>query len=680
MALHTFFAMGCEPSMACDGVDKVVLQTEQICDTTAACDTDGIGLATALEEACDTTEACDPPGIGLATAAEEVVQHSPGLPLEADAPADSGNDDETAPARTQGTCRSPVTPEKTEEPLKVPELSAAPVVCTPGSEPALGKELPCIDGSLDATLPWHAHLQGPWETSRLGCINVVGEFVQCASGAMLRLTLAADGRIALSNWRADLQKCSNKLEWTRPDDPTGQDLVLWVRPAFRSNGTSAVSVAGMEHLASEEQVPSGRPDLSVFKGLQGRWDATRYGSLSVCGVEVRYDACDQSREPLRLSHVAGRISLACWRLAEDPLPDAQILRWTREGSADVITWLRMPDKTPIDALCVQRQSPSAAKQRFAKLTGPYPSPDRALRDRLPMQRLYSRALAFGVMPVATLESKPKPVDRQELRSLKKAVNKYQYEIEKLKKKLKRNKKRTRRERAEESQSEEESAPAAKARRTQEADLPPKKKVPRAKATAMKQLNSMKAQKEQKLEQMKAQKAKKLADASIWQKELAATEVNPPAQDTAKPEKPSEKPVESKKEAPAQDLKKKPEPKPASQDEAMPLENASKAPALEQKQPHPKPAEDASKVAIHQALSREQKAQLQKAIDDLDDDFFDGVLAFLEPELGKPGADEFRLDLDTLSPERLRGLVAMVTSGLHESQQAEELKRSLAGYC
>lgn len=504
----------------------------------------------------------------------------------------------------------------------------------------------CVDECPQVSQLWHAKLQGLWETSRLGYIRVVGDVVHCATGALLRLSLAPDGRVALSNWRADLQRLTNKLEWTRPDDPTGQDLVLWVRSAsHRSELLAPAKTSALDAAVSDaaEKPVCQAPSLTPFDALQGRWDATRYGPLCVQGDAVRYDACDQSQEPLRLGVSSdGRVTLLFWSV--EAQPGVQTLRWTRDGdAADVIIWVRMPDgpKRPLEFRLQQRAC--WGKQRAGK---PRPSfslfPERdlkecrtlqdPLRGRTPMQRLYSRALAFGVLPLAGRPGPAKHVDRKELRQLKKTVDKYQSEIEKLKKKMRRNKRKMYCKkvdaRTEKTNSDAEwedfaaecarqqAAPKREAKRKQEeapvipVNVNPKRA--RAKATAMKALNSK-----------KAVKTKKLADAAVWQKELAA-------------------PI------------------------------AGVAPQKKEK-----PSGLKSVVAAHQLLSREQKADLQRKIDALDDDHFDQVLAFLEPELGKPGDDDIRLDLDTLSPERLHALVEMVKGGLPQGPQSEEHKDSLS---
>lgn len=522
-----------------------------------------------------------------------------------------------AAASANDHCEVRATCEPTGLPLRALEPLVAPEVRN--GRP----ELACVNACSQLTPLWYDKLQGPWETSRLGYIRVVGDFVHCATGALLRLSLAADGRAALSNWRADLQKLTNKLEWTRPDDPTGQDLVLWVRPASHS---SAPCHAAM---SDAEQKPLQALDPTPFDALQGRWDATRYGPLCVSGDAVRYDACDQGQEPLRLGVAPdGRITLLSW--SAQAQPGVQTLRWTDGDAADVIIWVRMPDgpERPLELRLQHRAV--VGKARVVRPRAPslvFHEPDRTLRDRSPMQRLYSRALAFGVMPVAAGPVAARPVERKELQKLKKTVDKYQSEIEKLKKKMKRNRKKMSREKADaragkmDARAEQagfklarqKALPKTRPMRKPEevpvitADI--NRKRPRAKATAMKAL-----------------KTKKLADATVWQKELAVQTVE------------------------------------------LALQNEVK------------PNEGKSVVAAHQVLSKEQKAELQKKIDELDDDHFDQVLAFLEPELGNPGDDEIRLDLDTLSQERLHALVAMVKGGLHQRPQSEEQPDSLTGYC
>lgn len=365
----------------------------------------------------------------------------------------------------------------------------------------------------------------------------------------------------------------------------------------------------------------------------------------------------------------------------------------------VIVWVRMPPAgpalgRPLELRLQQRPPPCAAaaarsKQRVARpkvhqglFTSPTDlcgnEPDTFLRERLPMQRLYAQALAFGVVPKAC--NQVDKVERRELQSLKKAVDKYQHEIEKLKKKLKRSKRMRRGRVDDETQAEKTDAGQAKRKgfKTASRDALPKgerqaeaapkipahtdRKRPRAKATAMKQ----------------HLQAKKLASANVWQKELAARAMEPASQD-------AEKPIQSKsvcqkkkklananvweKELAAQVVES------ALQDVGERKDDAPlKIPT------HEKPIETTSVVAAHQALSSEQKTRLQKQIDALDDDRFDQVLAFLEPELGKPGDDEVRLDLDILSPERLRALVGMVTEGSHESPRSKELEQFLTGRC
>lgn len=283
--------------------------------------------------------------------------------------------------------------------------------------------------------PWYASIQGPWETSRLGFITVVGErIVQRVSGAQFALYSAPDGRFALSNWRADAPVKGRRLEWTQVDNPASGDVVLWDRPDSYD-----------EKLFEQPK--------HAFDTLQGRWEATRLGGLRVNKGAVRYDSWDPSRPPLRLAmDPDGRVALLNWKA--EVQPSADVVRWTIDGDATQasIIWTRKQEVRAASS------GPKAtAKQRAVK-------PRTSTRQQEPS----------------------KSANRKEMQRLKKSVNQYQSEFEKLKLKIE---KKERRER------EKENTPKMSKKKRDKEDptpIPHVPKKPRAKATARKYLMEAKA--------------------------------------------------------------------------------------------------------------------------------------------------------------------------------------------
>lgn len=333
-------------------------------------------------------------------------------------------------------------PDDTDLAAPKPDHATILEACDEGLVAAGAKVLPRHDdGKLPA--PWHASIQGPWETSRLGFITVVGErILQRDTGKEYALSLAPDGRFALSNWRASAQDVGSKLEWVQVDDPVNGGLVLWNRPA---------SYEKPKH---------------PFDTLQGRWEATQFGHLRVDRDSVRYDAWAPSRPPLRLAmesdgRVALRGQMSSWKA--DVHAGTNVVRWTRDGDLTrvVITWVRRSEDGSDAALQLKTSASglvAAVKQR-------------AVKPRASARRSRDSS---------------KSTNQKEMQRLKERIGKYKSEEEKLKLKIE---KKERRE-----QEKEHTPKKSKKKREKEHAMPAHiaQKRPRAKATARKALKEAKA--------------------------------------------------------------------------------------------------------------------------------------------------------------------------------------------
>ena len=109
----------------------------------------------------------------------------------------------------------------------------------------------------------------------------------------------------------------------------------------------------------------GRESLSLLRGLlQGRWEATRFGPLTVDGFAVSYDSAPSDAVPPRITPTVDGIALGRWRAKVDFSSRENTLVWTLiddPSGKDVIRWAR----TGVEAR--SEAAPSAQNTRQQRL-------------------------------------------------------------------------------------------------------------------------------------------------------------------------------------------------------------------------------------------------------------------------------------------------------------------------
>eukprot|EP00401_Gymnodinium_catenatum_P062023 CAMPEP_0117490852 /NCGR_PEP_ID=MMETSP0784-20121206/17761_1 /TAXON_ID=39447 /ORGANISM="" /LENGTH=664 /DNA_ID=CAMNT_0005285617 /DNA_START=52 /DNA_END=2046 /DNA_ORIENTATION=+ len=232
------------------------------------------------------------------------------------------------------------------------EKTSCAVTDPPSQKPQLETEgAKDVKGAPSSQTEIIAAVQGPWETSRLGPLVVEGEFAKYdlvqSSQPGLRLTVEeADGCLVLGGlWRAAVPKeGAQLLTWTRRDDETGDDVIVWVRPRG-GNSTTAVAMVseGQAPEASLVPVPADR-----LAAVQGQWQTSRFGPLFVAGAIAKYTLKSLRGRGIELMCAAdGRLAIQTWRADE---LNSKCLRWTRcddPTANDTIVWVRPPQHTDV---------------------------------------------------------------------------------------------------------------------------------------------------------------------------------------------------------------------------------------------------------------------------------------------------------------------------------------------
>eukprot|EP00927_Polykrikos_kofoidii_P042984 TRINITY_DN37046_c0_g1_i2.p1 TRINITY_DN37046_c0_g1~~TRINITY_DN37046_c0_g1_i2.p1 ORF type:complete len:563 (+),score=88.93 TRINITY_DN37046_c0_g1_i2:71-1759(+) len=494
-------------------------------------------------------------------------------------------------------------------------------------------------------------MQGAWDTSRLGRLEVKGssvvyDFWPSVGGSSkqpnLTLHIEAGSRLALDLWRAEVSAYDNcgYIRWTRIDDALLDDVIVWARPLSTLKLSGAVQ--------SGTCLPATAQHLQV---VQGVWETSHFGRLHVDDASVIYKLAGVGVPPLQLRvSPDGRLALDGWR-ADALMLQGGCLKWTHcddvEGSRPVV-WVRPPGQAqspPTEANAYSQRPPPAAKSRAkgrGRASDGTAAPANTTRQRQPPSRLVALA-------EVTSDTQP----RRRSKATQGHAGEFAFTTEASqqpgKKRGDSHEKPRRSERAPKGKTKKTSMTSEEwpvgfaDQRTHNDDLVP----PQSRQGSGQYAHGDRASKRARTA---ADRNDQLQVPEAVFQGFEPTPVGPQECSVARGC------VVAPVAVVAPELAVPPDTTATSHDAVLPV-------ALE------------TQLAPETgAISMEEKRALQRMMDALTDEQLDRILDFLEPELGGADDDEIQLNIDRLTPERQRALVKVVENEIGQTNQPPHVAR------